>query len=328
LTSKSRTQSALEPYLYPIAFLTAAALLIELVALRLLTRTAIHIPGLEQVEIGYRLVSEVGRLAFGAGAVLVVCLIVVAAIDAGVRGGRGLTLALSVFLAAAALAAVGVIGDIALSIATVLVVAAVPFVCRPRGSTRRSWALISPTLFVVAFVVAALPTIAGEMILGLGVPVLGMWQAGEALAIIAGIALVARVPGPLLWRSALLASLVGGLVLAGLVAQPSTVEILMLWNLGLSAYFHPLLYAAGIAGVVYAAHGAWNLGDRSVAIGVALVVAGGIGLHSTIQSAAFLMGVVILADPCVARMAEAEAGQTDSVAILLRRIQGSVPDES
>jgi hypothetical protein len=313
LTSKSRTGRALEPYLYPIALLTVAALLIELVALRLLTRTAIHIPGLERVEFGYRLVSEVGRLAFAAGIVLIVCLIVVAAVDGGLRGRPGLTLVLYGFLTAAALAAVGFIGDIAVSIVTVLAVAAVPFVCRPRGSARRAWSQISPTLFVVAFVVAALPMIAREMVLDLGIPVLGMWQAGEALAILAGIALVARAPGPLKWRSALFGSLAGGFVLVSLVSQPSTVEILMLWNLGLSGYFHPLFYAAATAGVVYGAHGAWRLGDRSVAIGAALVVAGGIGLHSAIQSAAFLIGVVILADPSVARTTAAEAWQTTSV---------------
>jgi hypothetical protein len=98
-----------------------------------------------------------------------------------------------------------------------------------------------------------------------------------------------------------LGSVAGIFVLAILVAQPSTVEILMLWNLGLAGYFHPLIYAAGTACVVYAAHGAWTLSDRSVAIGAALVIAGGIGLHSTIQSAAFLMGVVVLADPSVVR---------------------------
>jgi len=309
LTNKSRIGSWLEPYLYPIAVLTVSALLIELVALRLLTRTAIHIPGLERVEIGYRIVSEVGRLAFGAGVVLIVSLIVAAAIDAGVRDRRGTALVLSAFLTVATLAAVGAVGDIALSIATTLAVAAVPIVCAPRGSKRQSLARISPTLFAAAFVVAALPTIAREVVPDLSVPVIGMWQAAEALAIIAGIALVARAPGPLKRNSALLGSAAGILVLASLISQPSTVEILMLWNIGLAGYFHPLIYSAGTACVVYAAHGAWTLGDRSVAIGAALVVAGGIGLHSAIQSAAFLMGVVILADPSVVRTTREWAGQ-------------------
>jgi hypothetical protein len=137
--STSRINSPIEPYLYPIAVLTVLALLVELVVLRVLTRTAIHIPGLDRFEIGYRVVSEIGRLAFGAGVVLVFALVIVAAIDGGVRGRRGLSVVLATFLVVAALAAVGVVGTIGLSVVTILAVLAAPTVCLPVST--RPWSL-------------------------------------------------------------------------------------------------------------------------------------------------------------------------------------------
>jgi len=296
LKTTSRIGGAVEPYLYPIATLTVVALLIELVALRVLTRTAIHIPGLERFAMGYRFVSEIGRFAFGAAFVLLFALIALVALISGIRGRIGLTLVLSAFLSAAALAAAGAVSEFALSVMTVAAVLAAPFLCLRVGSGPASWTWASPILLAVAFTVAGLPSIAQQMAPDLSVPVAGMWQAAEALVIIAGIALAAHVAGPLLGRSMIFGGVAGGIVLASLVVQPSTIEILMLWNLGLAGYFHPLIYAAGTAVFVYAVHGAWILDDRSVAIGAALVVAGGIGLHSTIRSAAFLMGVIILSD--------------------------------
>ncbi len=301
MTGKLRTSRAIEPYLYPIALLTVAALLIELAALRILTRTAIHIPGLDRVAIGYRVISEVGRFAFGAGVVLIAILMIVVAIDGFERGRRVLAAVLSIFLMVAALAAVGAVGETALSVATLLAVLAVPFACLFRGSGSRPQVWVPPVLFVAVFTIAGLPLIVSGAAPDLGASGTGLWQVAEALALIAGASLVSRVAGPLMWKSVLVASLAGGIVLVSLVAQPSTIEILMLWNLGLAGYFHPLVYAAATASVVYAAHGAWHLGDRSVSIGVGLIVVGGIGLHSTIQSAAFLMGVVILSDPTLIR---------------------------
>jgi hypothetical protein len=155
----------------------------------------------------------------------------------------------------------------------------------------------------------------GELAPDLRLPVTGIWQLGEATAIVAGIVLVCRTTGSLMRTSVLVGCLTGGVVLVSLLGQPATIEILMLWNLGLAGYFHPLVYAAGAATMAYAMHGVWSLGDRSVAIGAALVVAGGIGLHNAYQSAAFLMGIVILSQPSLVRRPGALATKVGAVRV-------------
>lgn len=305
--SESRTSSVIKPYLRPIASLGALVLMIELVALRVFTRTAIHIPGLERVAIGYRLVSEIGRFAFGTGIVLVVALVVIVATDGALRGRRPLASILFGFLTVAVLAAFGVIPAVVVDVATILAIVAIPFACFSHRSGTWTTTSLSPALFVAAFALSGLPTIAGEIAPEFGTPVAGMWATAEALALLAGVALLARTELPVVRRSVFVGSAAGFVVFVSLVAQPSPTEILMLWNLGLAGYFHPVVYAAAIASLLYSVHFAWTMGDRSVAIGVAFIVAGGIGLHSTIQSAAFLMGVVILSDPFAIRVPESPA---------------------
>jgi hypothetical protein len=277
---------------------------IELITLRVFTRTAIHIPGLERVEIGYRLVSELGRIAFNAAIVLVVALALVVATKGAANGRVWLASVLFTFLAFVAMAAMGVVSEAVVDLVTVIAIVAVPIACLDQRPKRwlRTW--LSALLFVVAFALAGLPSILGEMTPGLGIPTTWLWRAAEAVVVVAGVTLLTRTSGPVAWRSISVGLVAGGVALASLVAQPAATETLMLWNLGLAGYFHPGIYAAAIACVAYAAHRGWTVRDRSVAVAVAFLVAGGIGLHSTIQSAAFLMGIVILLVPSVVGAAE------------------------
>ncbi len=282
-----------EPYLTPITYLATAALLVELVALRILTRTAIHIPGLERVSVVYRVVSEAGRLAFGASVVLVFALFVTVAINQAATGSVGLASILSLFLVFSALAAMGAIVETATDVVTIAAILAVPGLCMSLRQGRW-WTLLSPVLLVAAFTTAAIPTMMNKWAPEIDVPVVGLWHLAEALAIAAGIALLARAVTSVSRRSVVYASAAGAIVLLTLVAEPSTTQTLMLWTVGLAGYFPPALYALSFACVVYAAHRTWVAGDRSVTIGMTFVLAGGIGLYSTIQSAAFLMGIAIL----------------------------------
>ncbi len=306
MTSIERTSRSIEPYIQPIALLGALVVVIELVTLRVLSRTAIHIPGLERVEFGYQFFSELGRIAFNAGIVLVVALALLVATKAAASGRVWLASVLVIFLAFASMAAIGLVSEVVVDLVSVIAIVAVPIACLDQKPNRWLRVWLSPTLFVIAFALAGLPSMLGEMTPGLGIPVTGLWRTAEAVVVVAGVTLLARTWGPLAGRSVLVGLVAGGVVLVSLVSQHAATETLMLWNLGLAGYFHPGIYAVAIACVAYATHLGWVVGDRSIAVGVAFIVAGGIGLHSTIQSAAFLMGIVILLNPSVVGAPEAE----------------------
>lgn len=307
IASNTRIRYSIESYLRPVAVAGALVLLVELSALRVLTRTAIHIPGLERIELGYRLVAETGRIAFAAGIVLVAALIAVVLIDGAVNGKLALAGVLSVVVVVAVAAALGVTSETVVDGVAILAVLTIAVLGFGVTSAPWSWTWLSPALFAGAFAVAGTPSLLGKAAPGLGVPVAGLWQTAELMAIMGAIAMLTRARGPVMMRSVYVAAAVGGIAFAMLVAQPTATRTLMLWNLGLAGYFHPFAYAAAVACIAYAVDRAWRVGDRSLAIAVAFIVAGGIGLHSTIQSAAFLMGVVILSDPSVVRVVGAKA---------------------
>ncbi len=311
IVSNTRIRHSVEPYLRPVALAGALVLLIELSALRVLTRTAIHIPGLERIELGYRLVAETGRIAFAAGIVLVTALIAAVLIDGAVNGKLALAGVLSVVVVMAGAAALGVTSETVVDGVAILAVLAIAVLGFRLNSAPWSWTWLSPALFAGAFAVAGTPSLVSKAVPELGVPVAGLWQTAEVLAIMGAIAMLTRARGPLMKRSVYVSGAAGGLAFSMLVAEPTATHTLMLWNLGLAGYFHPLAYAAAVACIAYAVDRAWRAGDRSLAIAVAFMVAGGIGLHSTIQSAAFLMGVVILSDPSVVRV----VGETAEVPV-------------
>lgn len=283
-----------------IATWAVVALGTELVILRLLTRTAIHIPGLGEVEIGIRVFSEIGRIAFNAALILVFALLVAMTIDAWRRARWPLLVALVGFLAVAIAAPLGWLPESIIDSVTIGVVVAAPLLgwLSGGGSLRTS---IPSFLFSSAFAVAAIPTVVGKAQPATTLPVSGMLNVAEALALAAAFSLLMRVWGRPQRRSLIIAA-VAAVVTAGmLAAQPATIEILMLWNLGLAGYFSPVVYGVAAGVCAYAASVSIRRGQPTVALGIAFVIAGGIGLHSTLQSASFLIGVLVLAYPDVIR---------------------------
>ncbi len=283
-----------------IATIAVVALLTELIILRFVTRTAIHIPGLGTFETEFRLLSELGRIAFNAAVILVFALLVAMIIDAAVKTRWPLLVALVGFLVVAIAAPFGWLPEALIDSVTIIVIVAAPLLgwFSGEGSLRRS---ISPLLFSSAFAVAAVPTVVGKAQPETTLPVSGMLNVAEALALAAAFSLLIRVWGQPQRRSLVIAVVVGGLTAGMLAAQPATIEILMLWNLGLAGYFSPMVYGVAAAVFAYAAATSIRRGQPTVALGIAFVIAGGIGLHSTIQSASFLIGVLLLAYPDVIR---------------------------
>ena len=275
----------------PQALVAAAA--VELLLLRLFTRTAIHIPGIDQFAGSYSVLAETGRLAYyAATALLVVLLASVAlrALAARSLAGALAALGIGLFLVGAAAALAGSIDDLALAAITLAaVVALVPFAAialGPRGA-------VGLLLFVGAFAL----TVAFRAIeMAGGHAPSALLPAAESLA------LLFALSAPLLFvregrnrRRLILAASLGALVFLALLANPATVKILALWSFGLAGYFPAVVYGAAVGALLYAVLMAVHRGRWSVALGLALLVLGGIGLQSTYQSGLVIAGLGLLA---------------------------------
>jgi hypothetical protein len=79
-----------------------------------------------------------------------------------------------------------------------------------------------------------------------------------------------------------------------LLASPATVKILLLWNFGLAGYFPAFFYAVAFGALAFTALSSRST-DAPLALGLALLVFGGLGLHSSYQSGLVLLGLVALA---------------------------------
>ncbi len=92
--------------------LAVAVAALELIILRLATRTAIHIPGISRIESPYRTTAEIGRLAYYVSVVLVVTVLVVFLWRRARSGGLGVGgLAIAWFLVVAGSTRLGYTSD-------------------------------------------------------------------------------------------------------------------------------------------------------------------------------------------------------------------------
>lgn len=276
----------LPPLLVGVAALAAA---VELVLLRLATRTFVNIPGLERWSGPIGSVAAAGRIAYFVTVVLIVVLLVTACSR---RFGRGVP--------AQALQAGAIIGFLATALVTRLewldtdasvvlsVVTLVVAGAASGGGIRR----IPIIAFLIAVVTHTIATVAG---LATG-PTAGWLLAAELLA------LVAAVTAPLLAGSRpdgrSMAIGVGvGIIAAGAIAPlGSPVRILTLWAFGVTGSLPIWAYGLGMAAIVAAVVDAVGRRDVHLAAGLTLLLSAGVGIVSTYQSALALAGLVVLSD--------------------------------
>lgn len=275
----------------PQALVAAAA--VELLLLRLFTRTAIHIPGIDQFAGPYTVLAETGRLAYyAATALLVMVLASVAlrALAARSLAGALAALGIGLFLVGAAAALAGSVNDLALAAITLAAIAAlVPFTATALGPRGAAGLL----LFVGAFALAAAFR---------AIEMAGGHAPSALLPAAESLALLFALSAPLLFarggrnrRLLILAASLGALVFLALLANAATVKILALWSFGLAGYFPAVVYGAAAAALLYAVLVAAHRGRWSVALGLALLVLGGIGLQSTYQSGLVVASLGLLA---------------------------------
>lgn len=296
----------------------------ELVLLRTGTRTLVHIPGLGRYETPIRILAEVGRFAYYLAVVSLVAVLAILAYQ-GIRtrtlrrvtGGVGAL----VFLAVAGAGRVEIL--------------AAPVV---------GWTSLVLLIVVTAAVWRGLRTLPiGFFVLGwaaAGWTVLGQGAMGglsgrqvDILMLTAEISLLlSAVTAPLLLkgpppRMAILVGLGVALVGVGAFASgASTLSILILWNLGVPGWLPGVAYALALGSIVTTLWSALATGQRLTAIGLLLLIAGGLGTISTYQTGLVLTGVLLLGDAMAGTGWDltgtiAQIKRTDSLEVMTRSTQ-------
>jgi hypothetical protein len=87
------------------------------------------------------------------------------------------------------------------------------------------------------------------------------------------------------------------LVAAAFAGGASTLSIMVLWNLGVPGWLPGIAFALAFGGIVTAVWSAMASGDRVTAIGIVLLLGGGVGLISTYQTGLALAAILLLAEP-------------------------------
>ncbi|MCZ7525569.1 MAG: hypothetical protein M5U14_03770 [Acidimicrobiia bacterium] len=288
---------------------TFGVALVELLVLRVFTRTIIHIPGGFQVSWALSGIGEGGRFASSLATVLLTGLLVAVVLTVPVWGapapGPGSAARSRCSSLVAAGARAGLLDSWWPALGVAAAVVALAGLARPALDPSGR---VVVALFVGGFAAAALhAALRHAAVDGARPPVSTSWLllAGEALA------LAAAAASPLLARRRIdRPSLVaGGLAGAGLalllVAQPATTKILLLWNLGLAGYFSPVVHGLAFGALTATLVALTRSGDGHRALALGFLVLGGIGLHSTYQSGLVVAGLALLtlaAAPGTARL--------------------------
>jgi len=273
----------------------AIAALFELIVLRLLTRTAVFIPGISERTDVVGAVGELGRLGYFVSLALLTTVLVslaMLALQDRSQASRALAIALLAFGAFALAARLGWVPRIAADLVTLSAVALLASLVR----SRRRAVMVGIAAFSLAFVVAGADAVwrnasSRAAIGGDGGVLL---QVSEWLVLGAGLAVIAarRRSSGAAWA---MGALLGGVLLAGFIVAPATVRILLLWNVGLPGAMPAAAYGIVALAVGVTVVDAARRGQLATAAGVALLVAGGIGFQSTYQSGLVVAGLAALA---------------------------------
>lgn len=270
---------------------TLAAVVVELTLLRLATRTAIHIPGIQELAGPYQVVSSVGRFAFYAAAVLVTVTLALLIPLLARNDKRTEACGVAAVLLAAAATRFDMIAGTALAVVIGGSAAVLAFRLVLAGSRLRAFI----GLFGAAYLAAVAHSIAQDLS---GAGSLGPRSTSELLAVAELLLLAGTVALALVVRTDRRDQLVGAgfglLVFGALTSSAATTKILILWTFGLPGYLPPLFYAAA-AGMMAAVLASAVRRDQALAIGLGLLVAGGIGLHSSYQSVLAICGLSLIA---------------------------------
>lgn len=292
VSTRSRTWLALPDLLIWAGAGLVAAAGLEFLLLRIFTRTAIHIPGIQELRTPYLVLAETGRIGYFSATVLLALLLVgLVPLIARSRTSVAWVAALGIatYGIVAAMAAAGSADGTSLAfISLVAVILTAPWAVRSLPAR----GVLPVALYASAFTLAAVFAI-GQATTD---PILtdsALLVAAEALAL--GFAALSPLLVQRRDRFALGVSVGVGLVtVAALIGNESTSKVLALWSVGLAGSFPAVFYGVAAGGAAYATLASWRAGRQVFAIGLILLLMAGIGLHSTYQTGLAVTGLALL----------------------------------
>lgn len=264
----------------------------EFALLRTATRTLVHIPGLGRIETPISLLAEVGRYSYYLAVVLLVVTLSTLGYQRLFRGGPSELITgvgTILFLVVAGAGRAGAVTQSAVGWSSIAILVVV---------TAATWRGVPTTpigLFVLGSVAAGLTVVAQ----GSG----GGLSGGQVdvLVLVAEISLIlGGLTAPLLLRvvprrPAITAGLVAaGLGIVGITRASSTLSILVLWNLGVPGWLPGVSYALALGVLVTTLWAAVTSKQHLAAIGLILLVAGGVGTTSTYQTGLVIAGILLI----------------------------------
>lgn len=272
--------------------LLGALVVAELLFLRTATRTLVHIPGLGRFETPITALAEVGRWGYFLATVSLVAILAALAYR-GLRQrdtrGRLSGAATALFLVVAGAGRAGLLTPEILgwsSLATVVIVTAASW----RGPR---------TLPIALFTLGSFAAGASVLAQGSGGGLSG--RQVDTLVLVAEISLIlAGVTTPLLLDMtprppAVFAGLAAATLGVGaLVTGGSTLSILVLWNLGVPGWLSGVAYALALGAMVTTLWSSFATRDWLRAIGLFLMLAGGLGVISTYQTGLVVAGIMLI----------------------------------
>lgn len=286
----------------------AAASLVELAILRNFTRTAVHIPALERLRSPYEVLTLTGEYMYFVCIALLVpatAVLVRQLFEKAVPYRALAGFAVMLFAGPAILASFGVASAPALDFATLAAVLALTFAVAM--SAPRARAAIPFVCFGVSFVATGafnVPSSLQSLGLSVNQPT-ALLNLGEVL----GVVFALSTPLMLSSRNDAVARRLGlaagAAVLLVFLGSGATARFLLLWNVGLAGIVPGFVYALAFAALVFTVVSLLRERSFLAASGLVLLIAGGIGLHSTYQSALVVVGLLA----CLAAGTERRAYQ-------------------
>ena len=276
-----------------IAPATGVVVAVELVMLRLATRTAVHIPGLDTLQGPVAVLAEVGRLSYYLAVVLVALVLLIVVAGRGPRPELRIRAAAALALVAALAAGLGTSPPL---VAAGFLTASLAAASAAPGRRPR----VPPLVAVAALMVGAATTLVPVGDPATALPrVAALLRVAEVLAVTAALLSPLTVFGrqriPPHPRSLVAAAATAGVVTAATVAAPSAVAILSLWAFGLPGSLPAVAYGVAAGAVALTVVEALRRGQVYTAWGWLLLTAGGVVLTSTYQSSLTVAGLVLLA---------------------------------